>query len=514
MGEVVSTHGRPLRCLYATSEVAGLAKTGGLADVAAALPAALARRGHCCAVLLPLYHSVRHSGRPLFPTNITLTVPLGTGARPARLWRTSLPDSEVPVYLVEEPELFERDDPAQGRGLYQYRGPDGRPCDYADNLLRFAFFSRAVCEAARQLEEAPEILHLNEWQTALAAVYVREFYRQPGLPSLHTLLTIHNLAYQGIFPAEQFPITGLPWRLFHWEQLEFYGRLNCLKGGIVFADLLNTVSPTYAREIQTSLYGEGLHGVLRARARQLVGILNGVDYRIWDPAHDRHLPVRYTVATAQEGKAACKRALQERCGLPCQTATPLLGVIGRLVEQKGIDLLLEILPVLLADGVQLVLLGQGNLEYHERLQEIQRRFPQQVYLCLAHDEVFAHWLYAGADLFLIPSRFEPCGLVQLYALRYGAVPVVRATGGLADTVVDACPATLAAGTATGFTFGPPAASFFWEAVQRALACYRQRPQEWWQLVRTGMTQDWSWDRSAQAYEELYYRLLGLPAGSP
>jgi starch synthase len=490
--------------------VAGFAKTGGLADVAAALPQALARRGHACSVLMPLYRCARRGPRPLSATGLTFSVPLGNRQVPGSLWRATLPGSEVPVYLVEQPELFERDDPAQGRGLYQLTAADGRRRDYPDNCARFAFFSRAVLEAARLLEARPQVLHANEWHTGLAAVYLREVYRKDPVPArrallegLGTLFTMHNLAYQGVFPAGDYAVTGLPWRLFNFEQLEFYGHLNCLKAGIVFSDRVNTVSPTYAREVETATYGQGLQGVLAARHGRLSGILNGVDYRVWDPAADPHLPAPYDAGSVTPGKAACKRALQQQCGLPAAPGVPFLGMVSRLVEQKGIDLLLEALPVLFRHDVQVVVLGEGDPGYHAMLQEVRRRFPERLSVLRCQDEPLAHLIYGGADLFLMPSLYEPCGLVQLYALRYGAVPVVRATGGLADTVTDATPEALATGAATGFTFGPPAARFFLAALDRALGLFRDRPNDWLRLMHNGMRQDWPWDHSAAEYERLY-----------
>jgi starch synthase len=495
-----------VRCLYAASEVAGFAKTGGLADVAAALPQALARRGHACAILMPLYRAVRQGPRPLESTGLTFSVPIGGRPIVGSLWRSALPGSPVPVYLVEQPELFERDDPEQGRGLYQFTAADGRSRDYPDNLARFAFFSRAVCEAARLLDLRPEVLHLNEWQTGLAAAYQREFYRRPDTDGPRTLFTIHNLAYQGLFPAESYPTTGLPWRLFTFEGLEFYGHLNCLKAGIVYAELVNTVSPTYAREIQTPIYGQGLHGLLAARGRMLSGILNGVDYRVWDPSADPQLPAGYDSASLVEGKAACRRVLLQECGLPQRPGMSLLGMVGRLVEQKGIDLLIEALPALFNRDVQLVMLGEGDPGYHKMLQEMRSNYPERLAVLRTQDERLAHLLCGAADLFLMPSLFEPCGLVQLYAMRFGAVPVVRATGGLADTVTNATEEALAAGTATGFTFGPPAARFFLEAIDRALALFRELPADWLRLARLCMQHDWSWDHSAAEYEKLYERV--------
>ncbi len=503
-----------MRILYAASEVAGFAKTGGLADVLGSLPRALAQRGHDCALIMPLYRTLRTAKPAIAPTGLTFSVPLGSQVIRGSLWRTLLPGTGIPVYLVEQTDYFERDDPASGRGLYQFTLPDGTKRDYPDNSARFIFFCRAILEAVRLLETWPDVLHLNDWQTGLIPVYLRELYaRQPGIPQraqyqrLHTLLTIHNLAYQGVFPPQDMALTGLSPRLFNFEQLEFHNHLNFLKAGIVFANLLNTVSPTYAREIQTRYFGCGLHPLLAQRAGRLHGIVNGVDYGIWNPATDRLIAARYTADTVTEGKPLCKAALQKTCRLAAEPATPLLGIVSRLVDQKGVDLINKMAERILRQKVQLVVLGQGDALYHEMFTALAERYPGQVSSHLALDESLAHQVEAGADIFLMPSQYEPCGLSQLYSLKYGAVPLVRATGGLADTVTDTTPATLAAGTATGFSFIPYTPAAFYGTVLRTLDLYRQNPDGWLKVMQTGMRQDWSWDYSAAEYERLYEQLM-------
>jgi starch synthase len=504
---------RPARVLFAASEVVGFAKTGGLADVAGSLPRALARRGHAVAVVLPLYRCVRTGPHELRPTDVVFTLPLGPRDRPGRLWRTALPGSDVPVYLVEQPELFERDDPAEGRGLYQYTGPDGRRLDYPDNAERYAFFCRAVLEALPRLDTHFDLLHCNDWQTGLMPAYVRELYgRQSHLNArayagLRTLMTIHNIAYQGLFPPGVMALTGLHQRLFNYRQLEFYGHLNFLKAGCVFADWISTVSPRYAEEVQTMVFGCGLEGVLTERHAVLTGIVNGVDYAVWDPATDPHLAANYDAETVFDRKPACKLELQAQYGLPARPEVPLMGLVARLVEQKGVSLLIQSAHELLSHDVQLVVLGEGDPGVQRQLAQVRAQYPQKVGLRLGFDEALAHRVEAGADLFLMPSQFEPSGLNQLYSLRYGTVPVVRAVGGLADTITDTTPETLAAGTANGFRFGPYTAPAFQQAVHRALACYWYQPEAWRQVVRTGMRQDWSWGRSAAEYERLYERIL-------
>ncbi len=505
------------KILLAASEVMGYAKTGGLADVAASLPHALAERGHDCTILLPLYRCARTGAIPVAPTEHTLSIPLGGRRLAGRLWRSTLPESRVPVYLVEQNELFDRDERRFGHGLYQFSATAGEKRDYRDNCLRFAFFCRAVLESMRVLDLWPEIVHLNDWQTGLIPVYLREMYRHHSDARLRehyrrirTLLTIHNIAYQGLFPPGEFAGLGLDWRLFNYHQLEFHNHLNCLKAGIVFSDLLNTVSPTYAREIQTPYFGWGMQDCLRERGGRLFGIVNGVDYSQWDPATDVHLPANYSVDQVQPGKGICKAALQKRFGLAEEPRIPLLGVVARLVEQKGIPFLVAGLPTLLKD-CQVVVLGEGEGRYHDQLTALQQAAPRRLGVFLGFDEPLAHRIEAGADIFLMPSEYEPSGLNQLYSMKYGTVPVVRATGGLADTVVDCTPQTLSQGEATGFRFVALTTDAFLEATHRAVALYQHQPTAWMQLLLTGMRQDWSWQRSAAEYEKLYGRLRDYDA---
>jgi starch synthase len=499
------------RVLLAASEVVGFAKTGGLADVAGSLPRALAQRGHECAIIMPLYRAVRTGKVPITPTDHKFIVPIGERQVAGRLWRATMPDSNVPVYLVEQSEYFERDDPARGQGLYQFTAADGQKWDYPDNCERFIFFSRAVLEALALLDYWPDILHLSDWQTGLVPVYLAEQYRRrPHYELVQSVFTIHNIAYQGSFWHWDMLLTGLGWHLFNHKQLEFYGRLNFLKGGIVFADALTTVSRTYAREIQSPEHGCGLEGVLSERRDRLFGIVNGVDYQQWNPATDPYLAARYDVDSAREGKARCKAALQRRFGLAPRPEVPLLGMVSRLVELKGLGLLGRVADAILRDDAQLVVLGEGDAVYHRMLLELQERYPHQVGLTLGFDEALAHQIEAGADIYLMPSQSEPSGLNQLYSLKYGTPPVVRATGGLADTITDCTPETLSAGRATGFSFEPFTPGALLETVRRAVDAFRNRPDIWQQLMRTGMKQDWSWDRSAAAYEHVYNLLRHDP----
>jgi starch synthase len=505
-----------IRILLAASEVVGFAKTGGLADVAGALPAALSRRGHQCAVIMPMYRAARNSGRPVEPTAHAFCFRVGASMLEGRLWRSTLADSDVPVFLVEQPEFFDRDDPAQGRGLYQYTEANGSRRDYQDNCGRFVFFCRAVVEVIRLLDWWPDVLHGNDWQTGLIPVYLREecprchnWEARARYARIKTLFTVHNIAYQGNFWSLDMKLAGLDWRLFNYQQLEFYGKLSFLKAGIVFSDFVSTVSPTYAREIQTPYYGCGLQGTLSARADRLIGIVNGVDYRVWDPQTDTVLAANYGPDAVDPGKPLCKAVLQRRFGLPEKPSTPLLAVIARLAEQKGIELICSLANSVLQQDVQLVVLGQGDPRYEQMLRDVQRRFPDRVGLMLGFDEPLAHQIEAGADAFLMPSMYEPSGLNQLYSLKYGTLPIVRRTGGLADTVTDTTPQTLTEGTATGFSFGVISADAFQGAVERALNLYRTQPNQWRRVMQNGMRQDWSWDRSAAEYERLYQRIARI-----
>jgi starch synthase len=504
------------KILLAASEVVGFAKTGGLADVAGSLPRALARRGHIVAVLMPLYRGPRTGRIPVTPTEHRFSANMGGRTYDGRLWRATLPGSNVPVYLVEQAELYDRDDRTLGLGLYQFSSTGGHKRDYPDNCRRFLFLCRAILEAPPLLDFWPDVLHLNDWQTGLAPVYLDEVYKLHENPELRekyrtirTLFTIHNIAYQGRFLAGDMNLTGLSWKLFNYLQLEFYDTLNFLKGGIVFSNLISTVSPTYAREIQTPYFGEGLHSTLYERRDRLFGIVNGVDYTEWNPATDKYLPTHYSPEEITPGKPACKAALQQRFGLRTEERTPLLAVVARLVEQKGIGLIVQIAPSLLDQGCQLIVLGDGDQHHHQALQNLQSRYLDRLGLYLGFDESLAHLIEAGADIFLMPSQYEPSGLNQLYSMKYGTPPVVRSTGGLADTVTDCTPETLAAGTATGFRFDPPWTGAFYDTVQRALHLYRHATDDWLRLMRIGMKQDWSWDRSAAEYEKLYQRLCLL-----
>lgn len=498
-----------LRILVVASEVVGFAKTGGLADVAGSLPRAIAARGHEVAVVMPYYRAVRFGKNPPTPTSHVLKVPIGSRNLACKLFESKLPGTTVPIYFVDAPEFFDRDDGYQGRGLYQQTMPGGYKADYPDNAERFAFFSRAALEVIPTIRFHPDIVHANDWQTGLVPAYLAELFRSNAkYAKIRCLFTIHNIAYQGMFGADLMRITGLPGWMFNPNQLEYHGQLNFMKSAIVFADAVNTVSPTYAREIQTPEYGCGLDGLLVQSRDKLSGIVNGVDYDVWNPSIDPLLPEPYDAETVFVRKPASKAELQRRFQLPVDPSRPVLGLVARLVSQKGIDLILSAAPGFLDLGCQLVFLGDGDREFHDQLTSFQARHPHQVGLYLGFQEQLAHLVEAGSDLFLMPSRYEPSGLNQLYSLKYGTPPIVRATGGLADTIVNANEENLANGTATGFAFGDYTANALYETVKWALGLYRNRPDDFRRVVVHAMKQDWSWDRSAAEYEALYRKLIG------
>ncbi|HZP38001.1 MAG TPA: glycogen synthase GlgA [Methylomirabilota bacterium] len=491
-----------LRILLVASEVAPFAKTGGLADVAGALPRALASLGHDVRIMMPKYRGVEFhttDSRVVVPR---VQVPLGDRVAEGALLEAH-GTSGVPLYLLEHDHYYDRD------GLYGTA--DG---DYWDNCERFIFFDRGTLEGLAALQTArpgvawvPQIIHANDWQTGLIPVYLRTLYRDhPLLGGLPTLFTIHNLAYQGVFWHYDMPMTGLGWDLFTPAGIEYYGKLNFLKGALVFSDLLTTVSRTYAREIRTSAFGNGLEGVLEERSQDLHGVVNGIDYEVWNPEKDPAIAHPFS-ADDPEPKAICREALRREAGL-ADGPGPIVGVVTRLADQKGMDLVLAALPGLLEIGCQLVVLGSGDAPLEDGFRAAAAAHPGQVAARIGYDDELSRRIYAGSDLFLMPSRYEPCGLGQLIALRYGGAPVVRRTGGLADTVVEFDPARK---TGTGFVFDAFTPEALLTAVRRAASIYRQ-PVLWKALVRNAMTQDFSWDASAREYVTLYRKALKARSG--
>jgi starch synthase len=487
-----------VRILFATTEAVPFCKTGGLGDVCGSLPIELAKHGHEPVVILPAFRQALNSGRSIHSTEARFDIPIGRKAVPCSILQSTLPGDSVPVYLVHQPQYFDRPE------LYREQGTD-----YKDNCERFVFFCRAALEAIKYFDLGTELVHCHDWPTGLIPAYLKtELCGVPPYDSIASVLTIHNIAYQGNFWHWDMELTGIDWKYFNWRQMEFFGNLSFLKSGIAFADTLTTVSPRYAQEIQDPPLGCGLEGVLQYRRDDLFGIINGVDYSEWNPEIDRYLNgLNYGPATVETGKRACKAALQREVGWPVRADTPLVAIIGRLAEQKGFDLVARLIPQWAPQSdVQWVILGTGEAEYHQVFADLAQRYPEKVVVRLGFSNELAHRIEAGADIFLMPSRYEPCGLNQLYSLKYGTVPVVHATGGLADTITNLTDATLAAGTANGFSFDDYTTAGLAEALERACTTYANRPV-WQQLVRNGMRQDWSWSHSAREYGRLYEHTL-------
>ncbi|HOU54810.1 MAG TPA: glycogen synthase GlgA [Myxococcota bacterium] len=467
--------------VHVASEVFPYSKTGGLADVVGALPEAQARLGHRTHVITPLHRMVRDAGLALHQTNIEFPVTIGARTSWFQVFRSDRPRGTV-VWLLQCDEWFDRET------LY---GPRGQ--DYPDNGVRFAFFAAAALRALDELDLRPDVVHGHDWQAGLLPLQLA----LSGKGHPRRVFTIHNLAYQGNFPPESLSEMGIPGPLFHPEGVEFYGNVSCLKTGIVFSDQVNTVSPTYAREVLTPERGAGMDGVLRALGDRFRGILNGIDQEVWSPETDPWIPARYSAADLA-GKTACREALCQEVDLPVPRG-PLFGMVGRMDRQKGHDLVIEALRDLLLTGGSVVVLGSGDKAIQDRWEAARREAPDRVAVRFGLDEALAHRIEAGADVFLMPSEFEPCGLNQMFSLRYGTLPIVRAVGGLADTVVDV-DEDPAGGTGIRFR------SFDREALGRALlraGWLWKDPDQWNQVQRRGMAQDFSWDRSARAYDDLY-----------
>jgi starch synthase len=479
-----------MRVLYVTAELYPWVKSGGLGDVAAALPPALLSLGVDTRLLLPGFPGFLDA----FPA-MTDVVRLRTPFAPerVRVVRAALPGTERHAYLVDHPAYYDR--PGN-----PYADADGN--DWPDNHRRFGLFGWVAAQLARGVDMGwrPDILHCHDWHTGLAPAYLAA--DPPATDRPRTVFTIHNLAYQGSFPAALFPELALPPGFFATDGIEFFGLISFIKAGLFYSDRLTTVSPTYAREIQTPEFGCGLDGLLRSRANALTGILNGVDPQVWDPRHDGALPQAYGAEDPAAGKRAAKAALQRRLGLAERGDAPLLGAVSRLTAQKGLDMLLASLPDLVASGGQFALLGSGDADLELGFTRAAAAHKGQVAVELGYDEALSHLIIGGSDIILVPSRFEPCGLTQLYALRYGTLPLVRRVGGLADTVVDATAVSLADGSATGFTFDDASPETLMSAIGRAIALFGER-EVWLRLMKRAMNRDFSWEAAARRYAALY-----------
>jgi len=470
-----------MKILFASAEAYPLAKVGGLGDVAGSLPKALTALGHDVRLVLPRYGMIKGPLKEVarFPVH------LGSRREEAGLQMTGIGD--VLVYLVDKPSLFDRP----------------KVYEYDDDGKRFGFFCRAIVDLLPAADFWPDVIHSNDWHSGLVPAFLRGARTEdPRFGEIGTVLTIHNLLHQGLFPRELFDWLGLPADQWSPDGVEFYGQLNFMKAGIVYADLVNTVSPTYAKEIQTKEFGEGLDGLLRSRATKLSGILNGIDYDVWNPAKDAHLDQRYSKSTVEK-KRANKTALQKEANLPLDPQAPVIGFVSRVTAQKGFDILIDALPEILDLGAQFVLLGTGEKKYEDPVSDLARTRSDLI-VWLKYDEALAHRIYAGSDFFLMPSKFEPCGLGQMISLRYGTLPIVRSTGGLADTVVDV---TEAPSRGNGFAFREYSTAALVETVRRAINFYRAR-RGWPSVVRRAMAADLSWKASARQYAALYEKASG------
>jgi len=475
------------KILFVTSEAHPLIKTGGLADVSGSLPKALAGLGVDVRLIMPNYQAIKTTEEIYYKSTVRVN------NTDVNILETRLPGTQVIVWLVDYPEFF---------GFPGNPYVDEKGDAWSNSAERFALFCRVAVEVAMNrgyLDWAPDIIHCNDWQSGLVPALLSMEASRPA-----TVFTIHNMAYQGIFPRTTKLSLNLPTQLWKPDGIEFNGMLSFIKGGLAYADHITTVSPTYAREIQTADFGYGLEGLLSHRNDDLIGIINGIDADQWNPESDAQISECYNISTLNK-KQLNKKTLQHRHSLPVDVKIPVFALISRLVEQKGIDLLLECLPEMLTLPLQFVLLGSGEKRFEKQLSDFAETYPDKIAITIGYDETLSHLMEAGADIFLMPSRFEPCGLNQLYSQRYGTIPIVRKTGGLADTVVDALPETLSNRTATGFVFNEATAGSLMEAIKRALIVYSQ-PETWKKLQTCGMQKDYSWIRSAKEYMALYEQL--------
>ncbi len=456
-----------MKVVMCASEVVPFAKTGGLADVAGALPLALEELGQEVIIVMPLYKTVQN---PKFKIqNLKKDISYTTIGK------------NIKVYFIEKDDYFNRD------ALY-----GDKTGDYKDNLDRFSFYCKRTLELLKEIKFKPDIIHCHDWQSSLVPVYLKTIYsRDAFYKNTKTVLTIHNIGYQGLFPKEEFPKLGLDWSLFNIEGLEYYDRINILKGGMEFSDIVNTVSQTYSKEIQTKEFGFGLEGVLNKRRNSVFGILNGLDYSIWNPEDDKFIAKNFS-GKDLEGKLKDKEDLQKLCNLPAKKNVPLFGIVSRLAEQKGFDILAQGIDAICRMGLQLVILGTGDMKYHLILEDMVKKYPKVISLCLKFDDALAHKIYAGSDIFLMPSKYEPCGLGQLISLRYATIPLVFKTGGLADTV----------DKNNGFIFGKYTKDELIKTINKATEAFTDK-NKWAQLMKKAVSCDFSWEESAREYVRLY-----------
>jgi starch synthase len=480
-----------MRIVFAASECVPFSKTGGLADVVGALPRALAALGHEVSVFLPRYKQTKLAQAQTVVRSIT--VPFDDEYRFCSVLDGGK-QSGVQFYFIEYPPFFERE--------ALYGTPTG---DYPDNAERFSLYSRAVLEASKIIG-IPDVFHCHDWQSAQIPILLRSVYaNDPALRNAPVVFTIHNMGYQGVFPPDTLPLLMLPWDLFTMDKLEFYGKVNFLKGALVFSDFITTVSKKYSQEIQTAEYGFGLEGVLRNRAGTVTGILNGVDYSEWSPETDKYIVARYS-SEDLSGKQLCKKDLMEQFGVAnADLSLPVIGIVSRFAAQKGFDLIAQVADRLARENMIVVALGAGDKEYEELFLRLNKIYPQKFAVKVAYDNAIAHKIEAGTDMFLMPSRYEPCGLNQIYSLKYGTIPIVRATGGLDDTIEPFDPKT---GKGTGFKFSEYSGEALLQTIRAALAAFEDKPS-WQKLMRNGMAKDFSWNASAKEYVRVYERVRQL-----
>lgn len=485
---------KKLKILFAASEVVPFAKTGGLADVAGALPKALRELGHDVRIVMPRYECINGEKFGIKPTQYAVNVDIALYNHRGEIHESTVPGTDIPVYFIDNPEFFHRPE--------LYRTPQG---EYWDNAERFIFFSRAVVEMIKEIGFQPDVINCNDWHTGLIPVYLKTIYSGDEFyKNIKTVYSIHNIAYQGAFDKSKLLHAGLWWDIFTMDKIEFYDMVNFMKGGIVFADKVNTVSEKYREEIMTPEFGYNLDGVLRNRQQDVVGILNGIDYSAWDPKTDKLLYSNYSEETIEDKENVKKKLLEEN-GLKYVEGVPLLGLVSRLDDQKGLDFIAAIIDDMMRLNIQFVLLGTGEERYHHMFNHLKNKYPEKLGVNIKFDNKIAHNIYAGSDMFLMPSRFEPCGLGQLISLKYGTIPIVRETGGLADTVKQY---NFKTRQGNGFVFSGYNPWDLLHAIRMAADSYKNRTV-WKRIMNNGMKQDFAWEGSAEHYVALYEKAMGI-----
>ncbi|HPG29231.1 MAG TPA: glycogen synthase GlgA [bacterium] len=480
-----------MNIIFFSSEVFPFSKTGGLADVSAGLPKALKKLGNDIRIFTPYYKSCEKFN-PVLIQDSKIAIKIGGTDVEAEIYQTTLPDSDVPVYMIDNKNYFFRE------SLYSWNN-----VDYEDNFSRFVLFQRASIEYLKKINFIPDIVHSNDWPSALVSAYFKTIY-SGFFPRVKTVFTIHNIGFQGFYWVWDMKLTGLPFELFNWRQLEYYGKINLMKGGIVFSDAVTTVSPTYSREILSAQYAYGLQSVLEEYKNKISGIINGVDYGEWSPETDKYIPYKYGIDTL-ENKYENKKMLLKQCGFS-DNGAPLFGMISRLVEQKGIRFIIENIKQLMEKKMKIVILGTGDKFIESRLESIGKEHPDKFKVFINFNTELSHLIEAGSDIYLMPSLFEPCGLNQLYSMKYGTIPLARRTGGLADTIIDATPQNIKIGEATGFLFNNIDNLEFLNKINKAIELFNDKSL-WNRIIKNAMSKKWSWDFSAGKYLELYDSLI-------